>query len=124
MVSNGAEVVMIRKDVFLRNADTRVRNNIRNLFHPYPETEAMQAKLQNKADWMHFKKNIREDVQIDNKNNKNTPRSNHDHHSDHHTKSHNNKSNHSHGHNNDKTKKIQKMSMSLVSPRHDGLKAK
>lgn len=55
---------MIRKDVFLRHADTRVRNNIRQLVQPYPRTEAMQDKLQNKADWMHFKKNLMDELHL------------------------------------------------------------
>ena len=61
-MSNGSEVVMLRKDVFLRNADTRVRNNIRRLVQPFPESDAMQQKLQNKSDWVYFKKKVMDEV--------------------------------------------------------------
>lgn len=57
-MSDGSEVLMLRKDIFLRYADETVKTNVRRLVQPFPESEAMQNKLQVSADWKHFKNKI------------------------------------------------------------------
>ncbi len=62
LVSNGAEVLMVKKDVFLNNASQKVIDNIRRTVQPYPQTEYMQNKLQNCADWSLYKNVLLKDV--------------------------------------------------------------
>ncbi len=62
LVSNGAEVLMVKKDFFLNNASQKVIDNIRRTVQPYPQTEYMQDKLQNSADWSLYKTVLLKDV--------------------------------------------------------------
>lgn len=55
LISNGAEIVMLDKDTFLRHADTLVKDNIRKLIQPYPEVHDMQEKYQVLTDWKNYK---------------------------------------------------------------------
>jgi hypothetical protein len=55
LISNGAEIVMLDKDTFLRQSDTRVKDNIRKLIQPYPEADEMQEQYQVVTDWKNYK---------------------------------------------------------------------
>ncbi len=56
LISNGAEVVMLNKDTFLKHSDTKVRDNIRRMIQPYPLAEEIQEKYQIVEDWKNYKK--------------------------------------------------------------------
>ncbi len=62
LVSNGAEVLMLRKDIFLKNCNDRCIENIRKIVQPYPETSEMQMKLQNYANWNQYKQATMSDM--------------------------------------------------------------
>ena len=55
VVSNGAEVIMLSMDTFLKYSDDNVKLNVRQMIQPYPSTEEMQRKLQHDVDWNYFK---------------------------------------------------------------------
>jgi hypothetical protein len=55
LISNGAEIVMLDKDTFLRKADTKVKDNIRKMIQPYPEAAEMQEQYQILTDWKNYK---------------------------------------------------------------------
>ncbi|CAF0766549.1 unnamed protein product [Brachionus calyciflorus] len=55
LVSNGSEVLMLKKDIFLKHANDKVKENIRHIFQPFATTKEMQKKLQTAADWNYFK---------------------------------------------------------------------
>lgn len=46
---------MLDKEIFLKYANEKVIENIRRMIQPYPQTEDMQRKLQNVADWKYYK---------------------------------------------------------------------
>lgn len=52
-VSQGAEVLMLNMEYFLRYSDDEVRDNVRSIMQVYPHD--MQRRLQNEADWTSFK---------------------------------------------------------------------
>jgi hypothetical protein len=56
LISLGAELIMLSIETFLKYANDNVRDNIRQIIQPYPQTNDMQVKLQNYADWEFFKK--------------------------------------------------------------------
>jgi hypothetical protein len=62
LVSNGAEVLMLRKDIFIKHCNDQCIENIRKIVQPYPETNEMQIKLQNYADWNQFKQTTMSDI--------------------------------------------------------------
>jgi hypothetical protein len=49
---------MLRKEIFLKHANEKIRSNVRRLIQPFPETEVMQNKLQVSADWKNFKNKV------------------------------------------------------------------
>lgn len=54
-VSQGAEVLMLNMEYFLRYSNDDVKDNIRQMMQVYPCTEEMQRRLQHEADWTSFK---------------------------------------------------------------------
>ena len=46
---------MLDKDTFLRNSDTRVKDNIRKMIQPFPEAVEMQENYQIVTDWKNYK---------------------------------------------------------------------
>ncbi len=61
-ISNGAEILMLDKEYFLKHANDEVRTNIRRIIQNYPPREEMQSKLQVKADWKQYKKKTLQDL--------------------------------------------------------------
>ena len=61
-ISNGAEVLMLEKEIFLKHANESVKANIRKLIQPYPPTDDMQSKLQNVSDWKCWKDELMNDI--------------------------------------------------------------
>ena len=61
-ISNGAEVLMLEKEIFLKYANESVKNNIRKLIQPYPPTDDMQNKLQNSTEWKTWKNELLSDI--------------------------------------------------------------
>jgi hypothetical protein len=62
LVSNGAEVLMLHKDIFLKNCNDQCIENIRKIVQPYPETNEMQMKLQNYSNWNQYKQFLISDM--------------------------------------------------------------
>ena len=54
-MSNGAEVIMLSMETFLKFADENVKSNVRRMIQPYPSTDEMQNRLQDQVDWNYFK---------------------------------------------------------------------
>ena len=55
LISNGAEVLMLHKDVFLKYSNDSVKQSVIKLTQPYPDTSEMQLKLQHFTEWNKFK---------------------------------------------------------------------
>ncbi|XP_021348294.1 uncharacterized protein LOC110447141 isoform X2 [Mizuhopecten yessoensis] len=58
LVSNGAEVVMLSKKVFLKYVNDDVRCMLRENVRAYPKETVMQDNLQRKLDWDEYKSSI------------------------------------------------------------------
>ncbi|XP_069129692.1 uncharacterized protein [Argopecten irradians] len=58
LVSNGAEVVMLSKKVFLKYVNDDVRCMLRENVRAYPKENVMQDNLQRKLDWDEYKSTI------------------------------------------------------------------
>ncbi len=54
-MSQGAEVLMLNIEYFLRYSSDDVRDNVRSIMQVYPRTQDMQRRLQNETDWTSFK---------------------------------------------------------------------
>jgi hypothetical protein len=56
LISNGAEVLMLRKDIFLKHSNSKVAENVRKIIQPYPESSELQIKLRTFSEWNAYKK--------------------------------------------------------------------
>ncbi|KAK3101123.1 hypothetical protein FSP39_001127 [Pinctada imbricata] len=55
VISNGAEVVQIDKQLFLSKLDMNAREKLRSEISPYPTDEELQAKLVTRINWESYK---------------------------------------------------------------------
>ena len=62
LVSNGAEIVMLSKKIFVQHANERVKLAVHELTTKYPREEHLVANLQTRADWHHYRRNLVVDV--------------------------------------------------------------
>lgn len=46
---------MLKKDIFIKHSNDKVKENVRHIYQPYASTKEMQKKLQTAADWRYFK---------------------------------------------------------------------
>ncbi len=60
LLSDGAELVMLEQETFLKQANPTVIDNVRKLIHSYPESTEIQEKFQKAVDWTNYKTNLPE----------------------------------------------------------------
>jgi hypothetical protein len=60
LLSEGAELVMLENETFLKKANRLVIDNIRKLTRSYPESNEIQEKFQREVDWTFYKNNLPE----------------------------------------------------------------
>ncbi|KAK2192128.1 hypothetical protein NP493_38g06019 [Ridgeia piscesae] len=67
LVSNGAELVMLKRDFFMKNADEMVQKGIRANVWPYPDDATLQASrlfenLQRHVNWNQYREELVDDI--------------------------------------------------------------
>ncbi|XP_071847453.1 uncharacterized protein [Apostichopus japonicus] len=55
LVSRGAELIMIRKECFVRFTTAKVRRNLMTLIRAYPSKRTLQNNLQDHTNWVRYK---------------------------------------------------------------------
>lgn len=64
-VSQGAELIMISKEFFMKNATEQVQRYIREEVQPYPSENALQVNLQREVNWRLFRQDTVDDIMKD-----------------------------------------------------------
>lgn len=67
---------MLRKDIFLKYSNDKVKQNVRGLLHPYPELKEIEKKVQTVADWKYFKNKHMKELYSNLRKENNSSRSN------------------------------------------------
>ena len=62
LVSQGAEVLILSIEFFLRYSNDDVRDNVRSIMNTYPRTDEMQLRLQHETDWNNYKNMTLNDI--------------------------------------------------------------
>ena len=67
LVSKGAEIVMLSKKIFIKNANERTKLRVVELTSSYPREETLTENLQTRADWHTYRQSLVSDVMLSNK---------------------------------------------------------
>ena len=61
LVSRGAELIMLSKDMFLRHVTAQGKETLRKIVKPYPDESVMQHNLEVELDWKLYRSTILEE---------------------------------------------------------------